>query len=296
MADQHKLWSGRDRVARGLSADGNIRIQVVRASVTTSTAQERHRLMQLPSLMLARALCSATLLAAQLKGEERIMLRFEGNGTVRLVYAEAMQVGEVRGFVRDNTQPFERSKSPLGFGTLSVSKILYNKFEPVTGVVQLSDGDVTSDVVNYMNQSEQIPSAGAIDVSYRKNQYIDHAGGVFVQVMPGTQRSELFRIYDRINELPRITDMFLDGYSLEEVMHEVFGAEPCAVESTPVDFFCRCSLERFRDMLTTLGMKEVESMAKSGQNELVCKYCNAHYYLSDEDFALIQTSILTRLN
>ena len=46
---------------------------------------------------------AASLIASGLKGEERIQLIARGKGEVKTVYAEALQLGEVRGYLhREN--------------------------------------------------------------------------------------------------------------------------------------------------------------------------------------------------
>jgi redox-regulated HSP33 family molecular chaperone len=36
--------------------------------------------------------------------------------------------------------------------------------------------------------------------------------------------------------------------------------------------------------LHTLDIKEIENMMDIGQNELVCHYCNKHYYITEAEF------------
>jgi molecular chaperone Hsp33 len=57
------------------------------------------------------------------------------------------------------------------------------------------------------------------------------------------------------------------------------------IDDTAVDFFCRCSIDRFKAALPALGAEEIKEMQEQEQRELVCRYCNKHYYLSDQDFA-----------
>ena len=88
----------------------------------------------------------ATLMASFLKGEERIVVTADGDGQVKSVYAEALHAGEVRGYSNLNGDKSEEANSPLGDGILKVQRILYGKQEPVTGIVELRKGDVTSDM------------------------------------------------------------------------------------------------------------------------------------------------------
>ena len=84
-----------------------------------------------------------------------------------------------------------------------------------------------------------------------------------------------------------IEELLDDGYSPEEILKQAMPFEIDIVNNTPVDFFCRCSLEKFMDNLLVLGKTEIESMKNEQQYELICKYCNSKYYLSEEDFAIM---------
>jgi molecular chaperone Hsp33 len=222
--------------------------------------------------------------------EERIILQAEGNGLIKKMYAESNAVGEVRGFVQNPqaTLNFSDGNSSLsdglGLGLLQVSRVLYNRNEPVTGVVELIKSDISTDLAYYLTQSEQIPSAVLLDVSVDENGLVEESGGLLVQAMPGASVEEIQSIQDSIRSLKSLTALFKSGYSPDEVIKIVLGDTPEELKSTPVDFFCRCSMKRFKQQLITLPKEEIEGMQAEGQNELVCQYCNEKYLLSDDDF------------
>lgn len=294
--DVKKLWKDRDRVVRAITKDGQFRAALIRSTNLARSAEQRHELEPLRSLVLARALTGASLMASFLKGEERVAISFEGDGPVSFIYAEAIQVGEVRGYAKLNTKPVAEHSSALGGGLVKVQRVLYNKFEPVTGIVELKRGDVTSDLSYYLTQSEQIPSAFVIDVAYDEQDRIRQAAGLLMQAMPGARPEDIFRVYDTIDYLGSLTQFIDDGYSLEEIMHNVMPSESDITASTPVDFFCRCSIDRFKNALLTLGFDEVDQMHKAGHNELVCQYCNERYYLAESDFAELKEQLIARSN
>jgi len=114
--------------------------------------------------------------------------------------------------------------------------------------------------------------------------------------MPGARPEDIFRAYDTIDYLGRLTQFLDDGYTPEDILRQVMPTDIDILASTPVDFFCRCSIDRFKGMLLTLGYDEVAGMEADGQNELVCQYCNAHYYLSEQDFKDMKEELVVRRN
>ena len=108
--------------------------------------------------------------------------------------------------------------------------------------------------------------------------------------MPGASISDIVAVQRSIEDLPSIEELLDDGYSPEEILKQAMPFEIDIVNNTPVDFFCRCSLKIFMDNLIVLGKTEIESMKNEQQYELICKYCNSKYYLSEEDFAIMLSS------
>ena len=280
----------RDRIVRVLSKSGNIRAVAVKSTQTVLAAQEKHELDLLSSYFLGKVLSGAALLASFLKGEERIILQTEGSGIIQNMYAEALQVGEVRGYVR--LQPsvenplnhIHHFHEALGAGFLKVTKFRYNSYEPTTGIVELLRGDVTSDIALYLAQSEQIPSGVRLDVAYNEQGIIIGSGGVIAQAMPGASETEIERVESLMRELPDLGTLFAHHENPDDILHRILPDGFDVISTTPLDFYCRCSLARFKAVIQTLGIKEVKEMRAENQNELSCQYCNTKYHLTDEDF------------
>lgn len=293
MNDIKKTYQHRDRVVRAMSGNGMFRIAVAKTTETTEQARIKHDLDPLLSYLLGKTLTSSILLSSFLKGEERVIVQAEGTGRVKLIFAEAMQVGEVRGFVViDESQSMPASLSDaLSSGFLKVSKILYEKQEPVTGIVELVRGDIASDLSYYFEQSEQIITAVNLGVTINDDGEIVHSGGIIVQAMPGAELSAIVEVQRSLEEMPPIEELLDSGYSPEEILRQAMPFPIEVVNNTPVDFFCRCSLERFMSKLLTLGKEELLSMQAEGQRELVCQYCSSSYELTDEHFSKLINSL-----
>lgn len=286
-----KLYIQRDRVVKAITEDGFFRLAAVRNTKCAQTAQEKHVLSPLAAVLLGRAMSGASLLSAFLKNEERIMLDFSGNGPAGKVFAESLELGEVRGYVQnpqcvlDFATPGVKLSDGLGIGLLRVSKILYNQFEPMVGVVELHTSDITTDIAYYLTQSEQIPTAVLLDVSIDTEGKVLQSGGLMVQAMPGASDRAIAEMHESLVKVQHLTEMLEAGYTPQEMLKIVSTQGLKEIADTAVDFFCRCSIDRFKSALSTLGAEELKEMQAQDQRELVCRYCNKHYYLSDADFA-----------
>lgn len=278
----------RDRVVKVLSKDGKFRAAMVKNTKAARTAQDKHKLHFIPAFLMARALAAASLLSSFLKGEERIVIEVSGSGLVSYLLVEAMQVGEVRGYIRYDSELIDRPLNSLsdifGEGIFKVIKILYNKKEPQVSVIPIQKGDIDSEMVKYFQLSEQIQTAVMLEVELDDDGIITQSGGIVIQAMPGAKKKDIERISKVLAEVKSLGTYFNKGLAPDKVMEEILPFEFDLISSTPVDFFCRCSKENFITKLLTLKHSEIQEMLDSGQNELVCQYCKTKYTLDHNDF------------
>jgi len=287
-----KKFEQRDRVIRIVSKNAAFRAVAIRNTLAVQTAQKMHNLEHIPAFLLARTMTAASMISAFLKGEERVIIEINSEGIVNKVYAEAMQVGECRGFIKfspnyfnsEFTEKITKIGDILGLGTLKVSRILYNKTEPIVGIIPLINGDISSDIAYYFSQSEQINSAVILDVDFDDTGKIISSGGILVQAMPGAVQEEINNVVYALGKINSFCAELNTEKSLEDILSKILPFEFDIVKNKQVDFFCRCSIANFIARLMLIGIDEIEDMQKKGQNELVCQYCNKHYYLSDADF------------
>ncbi|PKL84948.1 MAG: hypothetical protein CVV22_10375 [Ignavibacteriae bacterium HGW-Ignavibacteriae-1] len=295
-----KIFQQRDRSVRVLSKDGFFRAVCVKSSNTSLTAQRNHKLDKVSAFFLSRMMSSSLMLASFLKGEERVVIEVDGENVFRKLFAESMQLGEVRGYVDlNNTESsyhVNDISEIIGPGSLRVTKILYHKAEPIQGIVPLVKGDIADDLAYYFVQSEQIPTAVVLDVEFDDSGEIKHSGGLMVQAMPGFHIDQLQAVLDKLENITPLSDYFAQGLNPMQIMKEVLPFEFDVINSTQVDFFCRCSKEMFLSKLLTLGAEEIKSMKSSKHDELVCKYCNKHYYIQDDDFDKLIEESLAKTN
>lgn len=290
----------KSRVISVLSSNGHFRVSAIKNTVVALEAQRRHQLPEVPALLLARALSAASLLAVFLTGEERVIIDAIGDGLVNKVTAEAIQVGEVRGYCEYSEMVKRLTKdefdSALGPGIFRVLRILYNEPEPIMGIVQLVRGDISSDLNYYFAKSEQIFSIAILDADTDSNGLIKNSVGMIVQALPGATEKERIEISNLLKNMDRLTNIINPRDDLFVILKQILPWDFNILKNDRVDFFCRCSKESFLEKLLTLSYHDVKEMREMGQNELVCQYCNAKYYLDDNDFNSLLISIKAKTN
>lgn len=279
----------KDRLIKGVSPEGDFKISVVKTTDTVREAVQRHECGPLAAIILAKTLTGASLLASELKGEERVQLQLEGDGPLGSVIAEANRIGEVRGYVKrpqallpdHGGEP--RLEDGLGLGVLTVIKTLYNEAEPRMSTIELVVGDVTTDIAYYMVQSEQVHTAIRLDVKMANDGSIAHAGGLMIQKLPGADQKVIDHLQEHLKTLTPVSDSLAAGHYIDEIMTQALdGFSVKELDRQPVDFFCRCSRDRFRNGLAMLPVEELESL-KGEPQELVCHFCNQKELFTKEE-------------
>lgn len=292
----------KDRLIKGITKNGELKISVVKTTDVVKAAKDKHNLSLLNTVLLGRALTGTMLMASELKGEERIKMRIEGKGPVGLLAAEANRVGEIRGYVQNPQAELDYASGNaeisdgLGVGIMTFSKTLYNEAEPRTSTIELINGNITDDLAYFMVQSEQVPSAVLLDVGIDDNGEVTEAGGLLIQRMPDAPEGMIEELQEKMLQFDNIDELLADGLYIDDIMEKAMAPhEVKELDRQPVDFFCRCTRDRFINALAMLGPSDLEEISDEGQ-ELVCHFCNEHYHISQEEIEELLHQTKAKMN
>ncbi len=276
------------------TAEG-VRIYALDSTELVGEAVRRHKCSHLAGAALGRAVSGALLLAATMKDGERVSLRFKGDGPLGDIVADA-EGGKVRGYVEhpDVFLPLKEGKldvgGGVGRGNMTVARYLRNA-EPFTGTCEIKDGEIASDLTNYLYVSEQTPSSVALGVLIDKDGTVAAAGGYFIQAMPGCRAEVLEKLEHNISMTPYVTQLLELGYTPEKIIGILGrGLQLDIKENVPVEFACRCSRQRVLDALAALDEKSLNDIAQDEITEAHCQFCDTEYKFSREEIKEILKS------
>lgn len=283
-----------DKLIRGNSTDGAIRVFT---AITTDTVNEAHRIHNTSataSAALGRLLTAGAILGgAQLKSEtDSLTLQINGDGPLGMMTVVANASSEVRGYVENPTADLpanSRGKldvsGVIGKGFLSVIRDLDLK-EPYIGRTPLISGEIAEDLTYYYAKSEQIPTAIALGVLVDTDLSIKAAGGYMIQLMPEATDEVADRLTEIIENLPPVTDMIVNGMSAEDIAFAVTDGFDMLLElnaPTP-QYKCNCSRKRMERALISLGKKEISDIIEEqGEAEMTCRFCDNIYKFSKDE-------------
>lgn len=276
------------------TAEG-VRIYAITAKNLVQEAADRHHTSHLATAALGRAMSGALMLAATMKDGERILLKLKGDGPMGEVVAEA-QGTSVRGYVGepDVFMPLKNGKldigGALGQGTITLTRYLQNG-ESFTGHAELADGEIATDITNYLYMSEQTPSSVALGVLVDKDGKVLAAGGYFIQAMPGCDEEVLEKLGNNVAVTPYVTQLLELGYTPEKIIEVLArGLEFDIKESMPVKFSCGCSKDKILNMLAALSKDDIDYLTEQPDTEVHCQYCNKVYHFSSEELKQLKTN------
>lgn len=290
-----------DKLIRGNSTDGAIRVFT---AITTDTVNEAHRIHNTSataSAALGRLLTAGAILGgAQLKSEtDSLTLQINGDGPLGMMTVVANASSEVRGYVENPTADLpanSRGKldvsGVIGKGFLSVIRDLDLK-EPYIGRTPLISGEIAEDLTYYYAKSEQIPTAIALGVLVDTDLSIKAAGGYMIQLMPEATEEVADRLTEIIENLPPVTDMIVNGMSAEDIAFAVTDGFDMLLElnaPTP-QYKCNCSRKRMERALISLGKKEISDIIEEqGEAEMTCRFCDNIYKFSKDELTELMDS------
>ena len=276
-----------DEIIRAVSKDGFVKISVVTARDAVQRANAIHHCSPTAIAALGRRLGGAAMPRVLVKAENRkVTLRMTRGGGLGSIIAVSDSEGKVRGMV--SNPAFDLPTRPDGKldvggavgkdGMLTVSRDIGLR-EPYVGSTELVSGEIAEDITSYYAYSEQIPTVCALGVLVDKDLSIVCAGGYLLQLLPGATDAEITRLEQNIAAMPSVTEMLHAGNTPQDMMElAMAGFDPQVLDTREVQYQCDCSEERTKNMLLSLGRKELEKLRDEDPRcEVVCHFCHTKY-------------------
>lgn len=282
-----------DKLVRGSSTDGSIRVF---AAITTELVNEAHRIHNTSataSAALGRLLTGAAIMGAQLKSEsDSVTLQINGEGPLGIMIAVTDSSSRVRGYAANPQADLPLNASgkldvggAVGPGFLSVVRDLGLK-EPYIGRTPLVSGEIAEDMTYYFAKSEQIPTAVALGVLVDTDLSIKAAGGYMIQLMPEATEETAEKLTNIIENAPSVTEMIESGMSTEDIAFSITNGFDMLIENNAVhpEYKCKCSRERMERALISIGKQEIEDIIKEqGEAEMSCQFCDKKYHFDKSE-------------
>ena len=288
-----------DEVIQGLTAGNEVRFFAAYTRGVAEEARRIHNTSPVATAALGRTLTAGAMMGAMCKNETDVLtLQIRGDGPIGGITVTAGADAAVKGLVQQpNVLIPARSDGHLnvgaavGRGVLRVIRDAGLK-EPYIGQTELVSGEIGEDLTYYFASSEQIPTSVGLGVLMNKENYVEHAGGFIIQLLPFATEQTIRWLEEVLAGVHSVTEYFADGYTLDEFVYALMGRDAVIERRLPALYRCDCSRERVEKALISLGRKELTEMLADGEPvNLHCDFCNKDYTFSTEELE----ELLTRL-
>jgi molecular chaperone Hsp33 len=261
------------RLVAALAAGGRVRVLAVVIPGPANELVSRHGLEPAAAKRATEVAVSAVLLAAHIKGEERVTVDVQSNSPVFATVVEVSGEGSpgAGATLRGRFRPEVLRDQPEFFGAFSVMKSLGRR--ELWRSVAMADGESVETLLQrQLRESQQVAAKVRIGGSVDAEGRVELAVGLLVEALPGFEAEEFEAWVAPIATAPldELMEAFAFGrLGAEEI--EVIGA-------TDLRFHCGCSRERVEATLRALGPAEIAAMiADQGGAEVTCHFCNEAY-------------------
>lgn len=283
-----------DKLVRGNSMDGAIRVFAAITTDLVNDAQRIHHTYPVATAALGRLLTGAAIMGtAGLKNEtDSMTLQIKGEGELSTLVAVTDCHSRVRGYVSNPfiNRPLNGNGKldvggAIGGGYLSVVRDLGMK-EPYAGQIPLVSGEIAEDLTYYYAKSEQIPTSIALGVLVNTDNSVIASGGFMIQLMPEATEDMAVQLENILKSIPPVTTMIKDGMTAEDILFRVTEGFSMICENKAVTpkYECTCSKERMEKALISIGRDELQAVIdEQGEAELTCQFCDNKYLFSKQE-------------
>jgi|GEM_PF-170434 len=298
----------RDRLVRGVVGEGAARVVAVVATDLVREAVRRHAAVGAGAVAMGRAAVAGLLLATLTKDDERVTVQILGDGPLGAVTVDASSGGTARVFVghpRATLLPPTPSGARPSVGQAVGRAGLVNVLRDLgpgqdfSGQTALVDGEVDTDIEDYLMRSEQIESALACETWLDGAGQVRAAVGVLVQALPNGEGASLVaRARTRLRG-GALGALFAHP-TADEVDPELLMITALA-EDVPtlrvlsengVRFHCPCSRARAASTLALLGDEDLLALIQEeGQADVTCEFCRERYAFTDASLEEIRHGV-----
>ena len=282
------------RVLKAIGFNNSVRIYVIDSTDIVEDARLNHGLWPLASVAFGRLLTITSLMGNMLKNDQKLTIRFNGDGPLGRMLTASDEKGNVRGYVENPQIHLYNDKKKklevalaVGNGTITVSKDLGLK-APYVSQCDILDGEISTDMANYFLTSEQTYTTVSSGVLVQTDNSIIAAGGLIIQLLPNCKEEIITLLEERLSNVGSISRLIESKISLEEIIQKVCYDDYQILEEGFSTYKCDCSRERFINGLKTLSEQDLLEMINDGKSiETVCNFCNKTYEFTIEELSKI---------
>jgi molecular chaperone Hsp33 len=275
------------QLIRALAARRTVRVLSVDMTAVALAMCSAHKLAGPAAQLAAEGLVATALMAGQIKGEERLSLQMRFDNFSGSFMGEIDAENNVRAMMRPARLKWRQGEVLQG----AVMAMKHNaEKELYRGVTHLDHVSIEHALVDHLETSNQLDVLVRIGCEMGDDARPSWVGGVVVERLPQPDGEDTQWFSERFGALrdmtlPKGLSRLQDG--------DLLGEEMDILQIWKVRWRCRCSLEKVRATLLSMGSETLRGLqVDPGYAGVTCHFCNHTYTLADKELQeLIEMSV-----
>lgn len=273
---ENRISEPTDSVRRAMTDDGSFRVVTVRATQTVAGVLDAQQAEGPTARHLGDLVTGSVLVRETMSPSLRVQGILKRRNAKGYLLGDSHPTGNTRGLVggKLDAKGFEMRDAML-----QIVRTLQDG-RTQQGVVSVPDGgDVSSGLMAYMQESEQITTMSVVGTLFDGDQLLV-SGGYLVQILPGIDRGALAIMTERLEDFRNI-DVLLSApdFTPESLQRELLWGMPHTdLEKSSFRYKCWCGRANMMGALATIDRNDIQEMVDSGEVlEICCDYCRRDY-------------------
>ena len=215
-------------IIRGTDVNDKLKFIFANTTTVVDEARKIHDTSMTSSALLGRVLTIGAMMSTNMKNHKDTMtIIINGDGPAGRTVVVAGKDGTLKGFI-DNPHvelPIREDgkidvRGAVGKGNITITMDLGLK-EPYSTSVPIVDGEIGTDIANYLYTSDQVPSVVGVGVLVDKDLSIKASGGFIIQLLPGYTEADIDELEKCVSGVKSVTEMIDRGLTPEDMAKEV---------------------------------------------------------------------------
>lgn len=270
-----------DSIVRAMTNDGSFRVVTLSSTQTVAGVLGSQGVLGSTARHLGDLTTGAILIRETMSPTLRVQGMLKRTDQQGYLLADSHPSGRARGLASVKG----RESFTLESALLKMVRSLQDGRIHQSVVTVPQGGDVSSALMTYMQESEQITTMIAVS-TLQEGDRVRAAGGYLVQLLPNPQRDLLAIMTERLEDFRTIDGLLQrDDFSPRWLLSELlYGMEHTLLGESAISAGCWCSRSSMMAALSSLARSEIKAMVDDGEVlEITCDYCRKTYRVTPRE-------------
>ncbi len=262
-------------------ADVQVKGRIIKLDKVLEKAISNHNYPNSIIEIIAEMLMVASLMGSQFKTAVILTIELQDREFGQHVIVDYQSPGCVRSYTKYNENYQNICNNALLI--ITIDQKISHRYQ---GIVEIEKGSIQHSIQKYFQQSEQIETALLLQVAKiitTHNHSSWCSGGIIIQKVTESSQSawDEAKLFLKTLSTDEIVNPALP---INQLLYSLYNEMKIVVyETIEIDYKCRCSKEKIKNVLYSLGQEEALNSVINDLLTVKCEFCNTDYHFTKDD-------------